>query len=56
MGAIVREKSDTSIVSSDPGMEALGMFGDHSTYGFWSTSFADLGNPKITDFRRILED
>lgn len=44
------------IILSDHGMTALGMFGDHSTYGFWSTNFSDLGTPKITDFRGIIED
>lgn len=38
------------IVLSDHGMEALGMFGDHSKYGFWSTNFEDLKTPKITSF------
>jgi hypothetical protein len=55
MGAVVREKSDNTIVLSDHGMEALGMFGDHSGYGFWSTSFKDLENPKITDMRKVIE-
>jgi len=44
------------IILSDHGMQAIGGFGDHSTYGFWSTGFADLGTPKITDFRKIIED
>jgi hypothetical protein len=30
--------------------------GDHSRYGFWSTNFKDLGNPKITDFEKIIEE
>ena len=38
------------IVLSDHGMEPIGMFGDHSRYGFWSSSEQDLGNPKITMF------
>jgi len=42
------------IVLSDHGMEPLGAFGDHSRYGFWSSSEQDLGNPKITDFFEIM--
>lgn len=45
---------DSFIVLSDHGMEKLGIFGDHSSYGFWSTDFKDLGNPKITDFAEII--
>lgn len=46
---------DTFIVLSDHGMEKIGIFGDHSNYGFWSTDFQDLGNPKITDLAGIIE-
>jgi hypothetical protein len=42
------------IVLSDHGMVKLGIFGDHSDYGFWSTRDRDLGTPKITDFYNIL--
>ena len=42
------------IVLSDHGMKAIGIFGDHSEYGFWSTNFKNLGNPKITEFRNLL--
>lgn len=42
------------IVLSDHGMEPLGMFGDHSRYGFWSSSEKDLGNPKITEFFKMM--
>lgn len=52
------------LVLSDHGMEAIGKFGDHSGYGFWSTNFKDLGEPlaedgekhrpKITDFASVL--
>lgn len=48
------EKECPLIILSDHGMEALGMFGDHSNYGFWSTNFKDLGRPKITDFSKIV--
>lgn len=43
------------IVLSDHGMDKIGMFGDHSNYGFWSTSVKDLGNPKITEFAEIIK-
>ncbi|MDY6965192.1 MAG: hypothetical protein SVM80_04375 [Halobacteriota archaeon] len=43
------------IVLSDHGMEEIGIFGDHSNYGFWSTNFEDLGQPKITDFYGVIE-
>ena len=46
--------NDTYIVLSDHGMEKIGMFGDHSNYGFWSTDSQDLGNIKITDFAKII--
>jgi len=42
------------IVLSDHGMESVGMFGDHSNYGFWSTNFEDLGNPKITEMADVI--
>lgn len=45
---------DTFIVLSDHGMERIGIFGDHSNYGFWSTDFRDLGSPRITDFSDII--
>lgn len=44
------------IVLSDHGMEQIGIFGDHSNYGFWSTDFKDLGNPGITDFAEIIKE
>lgn len=46
--------NETFLVLSDHGMERLGMFGDHSSYGFWSTDFKDFGIPKITDFAEII--
>lgn len=46
--------SKHTIVLSDHGMTSVGMFGDHSNYGFWSTDFKDLGKPKITDFAGII--
>lgn len=47
---------DTFIVLSDHGMEQIGMFGDHSKYGFWSTDSKDLGIPRITDFAEIIQE
>lgn len=47
--------NDTFIVLSDHGMERIGIFGDHSNYGFWSTDFKDLGNPRITDFAGLIK-
>lgn len=38
------------LVLSDHGMEAVGPFGDHSGYGFWSTGDTDLDTPRITEF------
>jgi len=46
---------DSFIVLSDHGMEKIGIFGDHSNYGFWSTDFEDIGNPRITDFAGIIK-
>ncbi len=50
----VKEKTDRLIILSDHGMEQIGIFGDHSRYGFWSTNFKDLGTPKITDFGKFI--
>lgn len=46
--------TENLIILSDHGMVPLGSFGDHSTYGFWSTGAMDLGTPKITDFCGLL--
>ena len=51
---IVSQVPGDKIVLSDHGMMAIGYYGDHSEYGFWSTNFEDLGNPKITDFWEII--
>lgn len=42
------------IVLSDHGMVNIGPFGDHSSYGFWSSNFEDLGHPAITDFPQFI--
>lgn len=44
------------LVLSDHGMKPIGFFGDHSSYGFWSSGEYDLGEPKITDFKKIILD
>jgi len=54
---LIIEKGHTLLVLSDHGMKAVGRFGDHSDYGFWSTSFdCGLSNPKITDFSEFIEN
>lgn len=54
--AKVAKKRGDTIIISDHGMKAVGRFGDHSNYGFWSTNFkVSLKNPKITEFRKIIE-
>jgi len=44
------------LVLSDHGMKGVGMFGDHSSYGFWSTNWKDLGTPKITDMAKYISE
>lgn len=49
------KKNCPMVVLSDHGMKAVGMFGDHSDYGFWSLNVdGNLKNPKITDFYSII--
>ncbi|MDY6958844.1 MAG: hypothetical protein SVK08_06760 [Halobacteriota archaeon] len=52
---IASEIKEDMIILSDHGMQKIGVFGDHSEYGFWSTNFKDLGGPKITDFYGVIE-
>jgi len=52
----VASKGVTLIVLSDHGMYAVGQYGDHSTNGFWSTNFKDLGVPKITSFGDVISN
>jgi len=56
ISAKASEKSDKIIILSDHGMFDLGGgFGDHSEYGFYSTSWeSGIENPKITDFKDII--
>lgn len=51
----IKNKCEKLIILSDHGMKAVGVFGDHSEYGFWSTNFRDLGTPKITDFYSLIK-
>jgi hypothetical protein len=49
------KKTESLLVLSDHGMQAVGEFGDHSGYGFWSTSWeSGLSAPKITEFAKVL--
>lgn len=55
LAEVVKDKADKLLILSDHGMKAIGRFGDHSEYGFWSTSWdGGLTNPKITDFYDVL--
>jgi len=50
------EKNCPLLILSDHGMKAIGKFGDHSDYGFWSLNLnKNLKTPKITDFYRIIK-
>ncbi len=50
----IRRKGLKLIVISDHGMKAIGKFGDHSEYGFWSANFeTGFDKPKITDFYNL---
>ena len=51
---IVSQIRGKLIVLSDHGMKAIGYFGDHSEYGFWSNNFCDFGTPRITEFAHII--
>jgi hypothetical protein len=44
------------LVVSDHGMKPIGIFGDHSSYGFWSSNAYDLGVPGISSFSKIVLD
>lgn len=54
----VKEKINGNIIIlSDHGMKAIGRFGDHSEYGFWSfNKESELSDPKITDFFNVIND
>ncbi len=53
---IKKIRDDHILVLSDHGMKGVGMFGDHSDYGFWSfNSKCELETPKLTDFADFLK-
>jgi hypothetical protein len=52
----IKSKTDNVLVISDHGMKAIGNFGDHSEYGFWSSGKLKLDNPKITDFFDVVRN
>jgi len=54
MDEIAGKVRGKKLVLSDHGMYAIGVFGDHSEYGFWSTNWKDLGKPKLTDIGKEL--
>ena len=58
LAAYASERSEHMLVLSDHGMYDLGGgFGDHSGYGYWSTSWKSrLEDPEITDFGEILSE
>jgi hypothetical protein len=48
-------KDAAVLIVSDHGMKAVGRFGDHSNYAFWSLNLdLNLRNPKITDFYNLI--
>jgi hypothetical protein len=49
LARLCRQNPCKLLVLSDHGMQGVGMFGDHSGYGFWSTNWKALGNPRITE-------
>lgn len=54
-GEVKDIRDDHLLVLSDHGMEAVGTFGDHNGYGFWSfDEDCDLERPKLTDFADFL--
>lgn len=50
LAGTLTKKANKLLILSDHGMKAIGQYGDHSEYGFWSTHWEELGTPKITDF------
>ncbi len=50
-----KKKAEKLLIISDHGMYAVGRYGDHSPYGFWSFSEqVELKEPKITDFKDFI--
>ena len=55
MAAHVRDMEADILILSDHGMVMKDHGPAHADdYGYWATNFADLGNPKITDFADII--
>ncbi len=53
---IARKSDEFILIVSDHGMKAVGMFGDHSRNGFYSSNERlNLDKPKITDFYKIIK-
>jgi hypothetical protein len=53
---LASKKASKLLIISDHGMKAIGRFGDHSNYGFWSFSETiNLQTPKVTEFRQLIE-
>lgn len=49
-------RDDHLVILSDHGMEGVGMFGDHSNYGFWSfDDECNLERPKLTEFSNFIK-
>ncbi len=54
VASVKKNRECKLLVLSDHGMKAIGPYGDHSEYGFWSTDAGDLGTPRLVDFGDIL--
>ena len=53
---IARKNDEFILIVSDHGMKAVGRFGDHSKYGFYSCNQKlNLKKPKITDFFSLIK-
>jgi hypothetical protein len=51
----IRDSDDFILIISDHGMKAVGMFGDHTRYGFYSCNQRlNLKKPKITEFIKLI--
>lgn len=52
----IKSKCEKLFITSDHGMSAIGQFGDHSNYGFWSANFeVKFKNPRITEMAKCLK-
>ena len=52
----VKKITNTLLIISDHGMKAIGRYGDHSGYGFFSLNKnIKLKNPKVTELRKVIE-